>query len=120
MKTFKKVAIVGLGFMGGSLALSLKKKFPHLTCVGFARSRRSYNRLRKLKIVDSVQMDLKNVIEDADLVVLAMPVYNIIEHLKKISPFLSQGAIVFDLGSSKTLIEKAAGKFLPKKGKIGQ
>jgi prephenate dehydrogenase len=48
------------------------------------------------------------------MVVLALPVGAIVDSFKKISPFLKKGAIVFDLGSSKVAIEKAARKYLPK------
>lgn len=113
MKSPKKIAIIGVGFMGGSLALDLKVSFPKTSMWGFARSRTSFNKLKRLRILDDISMDLAQVIRDADFVVLALPVYPIIEYFKKISPFLKKGAIVFDLGSTKELIEKKARKSLP-------
>jgi len=114
MKSIKKVAIIGVGFMGGSLARSLKEKFPHFSIWGYARSEKAYNRLKKLNILDKVDKDCRKVVEDADLVALALPVGILIDYLKKIAPFLKKGAVVFDLGSSKQLIEKAARKYLSK------
>ena len=114
MSKIKKIAIIGVGFMGGSLALDLKANFSKTLIFGFARSKKSLNKLRKLRILDKVSMDLAEVVSGADFVVLALPVYPIIEYLKKISPFLKKGAIVFDLGSTKELIEKKAKKILPK------
>ena len=110
----KKIAIIGLGFMAGSLSLALKKKFPKVLITGYARSNRSYQKLKKLKIVDKLERDYKRAVKDADLVVLGLPVEVVLEYLKLISPVLKPGAIVFDLGSSKQRIEKAANKFLPK------
>ena len=114
MKPIKKISIIGVGFMGGSLALALKKAYPRTSIWGFARSKKSLRKLKKLKILDKVEGDLKRTVEDADLVMLALPVYVIIDILKKISPFLKRGAIVCDLGSTKELIEKNARKVLAK------
>lgn len=114
MSKMKKIAILGVGLMGGSLSLALRKKFPGVSVWGYARSRRSYDKLRKLKILNRVERDLKNAVENADLVVLALPVGVIISYFKKITPFLKKGAIVFDLGSSKGVIEKGITECLPK------
>ncbi|MFH1505216.1 MAG: prephenate dehydrogenase [Candidatus Omnitrophota bacterium] len=113
-KSIKKIAIIGVGFMGGSLALALKKKFCGVSIWGYARNEKSYRKLKKLKILDKVEKSLKKAVEGADLVVLALPTEAIAEHLKIIAPFLKKESIIFDLGSSKKLIEKAAAKYLPK------
>lgn len=115
MKTIKKVAIIGVGVMGGSLALALRSKFPHIDIWGYARSKKSFTRLNKLKVVNRVEQDLEKVVAGADLVVLSLPIYAIIDYFERISSFLKKGAIVIDLGSSKELIEKAARKKLPRK-----
>lgn len=114
MMTIKKIAIVGAGFMGGSLALALRKAYPGVYLCGYARSRSSFNKLYRLRILDKVERDLKKVIIASDIVVLSLPVYAIIDCFKKISPFLKDDAIVFDMGSTKESIEKAAQKILPK------
>ncbi len=115
MRSIKKIAILGVGFMGGSLALALGKKFPSKAIWGYARSKKSFARLKKLKVVGQLSQDLKKVVKDADIVALAMPVEVIIDYFKRISPFLKEEAIVFDLGSSKNAIQKSAGKYLPKR-----
>jgi cyclohexadieny/prephenate dehydrogenase len=109
----RKVAILGVGFMGGSLGLALQEIFPKWEVWGYARSTKSYNKLKKLKVLNQVDRDYRKVVRDADLVVLALPVEVIVDYLKKISPFLKRGSIIFDLGSSKKLIEKGAHKYLP-------
>ncbi len=114
INSLKKVAILGVGLMGGSFALGLKKRFPFLELYGYSRSRASYLKLKRLRIVDKISMELEEVVKEADLVVLSLPIYVIIEYLKKISPYLKEGAIVLDLGSTKSLIEKAAFRYLPK------
>ena len=115
MKKIKKIAILGVGFMGGSLGLALREKFPQAFVWGYARSRKSYDKLKKLKILNKVERDLQKVVEDADLVALALPISVIIDYFGKIASFLKSEAIVFDLGSSKKVIEVAAKKLLPKK-----
>jgi len=114
MSKIKKIVILGVGLMGGSLSLALRKKFPGVSICGFARSQKSYDKLKKIRVLNRVERDLKNVVENADLVVLALPVEVIISYFKKIAPFLKKGAIVFDLGSSKGVIEKSIAKCLPK------
>jgi prephenate dehydrogenase len=114
MKGVKKIAIVGVGLMGGSLSLALRKKFPKISVWGYARSQKSYRKLKRLRILDRVERDLKKVVEDADLVVLALPVEAIITHFEKIAPCLKQGAVVFDLGSSKKMIESSITRQLPR------
>jgi len=111
----KRIGILGVGFMGGSLALALKETSPTIHICGYARSKKSYNKLRKLKILDSVTSNLKEFARDLDIVVLALPVGEIINFFKKISPFLNQKTIICDLGSSKKLIEEAAKRYLPEK-----
>lgn len=101
--------------MGGSLACALKKNFPGICVVGYARSMASYSKLIKLGILDKVERDLVKALEASDIIVLASPIYSIVQHLKQIAPYLKENAIVTDLGSSKDLIEKAALKYLPKK-----
>lgn len=110
----KRVAIIGVGLMGASLALALKNKFPGISVSGYARSKRSFVRLKKINILTKVSCDLKEVVSGADLVVLAAPVFAIIDMFKQISPFLKREAIVIDLGSTKKLIEQRAKRLLPK------
>ncbi len=115
MNKVKKIAIIGVGFMGGSLALALRKKFPKISICGFARSQKSYKKLKKLKILNKVERDLAKLVSDADLVAMALPIEAITKCLVKISPWLKKSAIVFDLGSSKEKIQTQALKSLPKK-----
>jgi len=110
----RKIAIIGVGFMGGSFAKAIKMSFSTVCVWGYARSNTSYYKLKRLRILDKVEKNLEKLLKDADYVVLATPVYAIVEYLKKISCYLKKGTIVFDLGSSKELVEKSAKRFLPK------
>lgn len=114
MKQFKKIAIIGVGLMGGSLALTLKQKAIGDEIWGFARNEKTYKKLIQLKVVDKVEKDLQLVVDDADVVIIGAPVYAIIEYCKKISSFLKPGALIIDIGSTKEYIQKQAKKYLPK------
>jgi len=114
VKNIKKVSIIGVGLMGGSFAKAFKRKFPSVFICGYARSNKSYNKLKRLSFLDQVERDCESVVKDADLVILASPIQAIVDILKKIPRYLKKGSIVIDLGSTKKLIEKTASKHLPK------
>ena len=68
-----RVVIVGVGLIGGSLALALKKaKFVH-NIIGVGRSEVNLNIARDLKIVDEIGVNLSEAVTEADLIVLAAP-----------------------------------------------
>lgn len=113
MRKIKKIAIIGVGFMGGSLALGLRKKFPRVKIWGFARSQKSFQKLKRLGFLNRVERDLASLVSDSDLIVFGLPVKTICSYFKKIRPFLKKGAIVIDLGSTKKLIQASAKKSLP-------
>jgi len=110
----KKVSIIGVGFMGGSLALAIKKAYPEVSLWGYAYRKEHYKRLKRLNLVDRVTGDLRKLLKDATMVVLATPVSTIVGYFKKIAPFLAEGTVVIDLGSTKYEIEKKAKEYLPK------
>ncbi|MCP4652528.1 MAG: prephenate dehydrogenase [Candidatus Omnitrophica bacterium] len=106
----KKIAIIGVGLMGGAFAKSVKE----FSTWGYARSDKSYAKLKKLKILDAVSQSLEETVSGADFVALSLPVIAIGQYFKKIAPFLKKDAIVFDMGSSKKFITAKAKKHLPK------
>lgn len=93
------VAVVGLGLMGGSLALALKPHVRKLTAVDVDASTRRIALERGL--VDEAVADVEQGIDDVDLLILATPVRNIVEILRQLSRWLPQGCVVLDLGSTK-------------------
>lgn len=115
LENIKKVGIIGVGFMGGSLALALKKSFNNFEIIGHVRSDKTFRRLRKAKVLDRIERSDKKIAQEADILILATPVGIIIDLLKKLAPHLKKGAIVIDLGSSKEKIEKIAKSNLSKK-----
>ena len=98
---FDKTAILGVGLIGASLALSLRKNALTDRIIGFGRKEKNLKRAIKKGIIDAYELDPARASEGADLVVLATPVGMFIELLKKIKPALKSSAMVIDVGSVK-------------------
>ena len=105
---FKKIAIVGLGLMGGSLAVACRKKFPKARITGVSRSREALALARKKKWVHETSEDALLGAKDADLVVLCTPVDAFLPYLKAIDKVCAKGALVMDVGSVKVSVLKEA------------
>ncbi len=110
---FRKVTVVGIGLIGGSIALALKQQRLAKHVVGVSRRQVTLQYAQQHKIVDRATSDLKKGIENADLVILSLPVKSIIQVLSIIPRFCKRGCIVTDVGSIKGSIVDAAHKSLP-------
>ncbi len=109
-----KLAIIGVGLIGGSLGLCLKDKLgDEIFITGLCRTEKSMRRAMELGAVDLATSDLKKVVEDADIIFLSPPVLQIVPMVKKILPFLKSGAILTDAGSTKQFIWQELKKILP-------
>ncbi len=117
--SFNKICIVGVGLIGGSIGLAIKSKKLTRFVIGVARREKTLREAFKRKAIDVGTLDLKQGVEDADLVILAGPVSTIVSQLKVIQKFLKKGALVIDVGSSKELIERTAKKQLKKNIFVG-
>ncbi|HEY9151721.1 MAG TPA: prephenate dehydrogenase [Anaerolineales bacterium] len=100
-----KIAIVGLGLMGGSLALALKGKCAAL--FGIDSDRATLELAGHQNIVDRADSDPAKLLPDADLVILSAPVPAILTLLEQLATFTPKRCIVLDLGSTKQLIVEA-------------
>lgn len=109
-----KLAIIGVGLIGGSLGLCLKGKLgDKIFITGLCRSEESMRRAMDFGAVDLATSDLEQVVGDADIVYLSPPVLQIVPMVKKILPFLKSGAILTDAGSTKQFIWQELKKILP-------
>lgn len=109
-----KLAIIGVGLIGGSLGLCLKKKLgDEIFITGLCRSQESMIRAQVLGAVDVATSDLETVVGDADIIFLSPPVLQIVPMVKKILPHLKSGAILTDAGSTKQFIWQELKKILP-------
>ena len=99
-----KVGIIGLGLMGGSLALALKKYFIAEKIYGYARSEKSKKEILELNLVDEL-LEFEELKKRSDLLVLAIPVDNIIALLPQLED-ISKNTTIMDLGSTKEFITR--------------
>ena len=104
--TFGRIVIFGVGLIGGSFALALKKAGVVKEIVGVGRRRETLERAKSLGIIDVIG-DVSSVAQ-ADLVLLAAPVAQIEALLAQIAPHLHAGTVVTDAGSTKTDVVQAA------------
>lgn len=105
---FRKVAIFGVGLIGGSFALALRKPGAVEHIVGVGRSLRSLERAAELGIIDSFTTSPAEAVSGADLVLIAAPVAQTGAILAAIRPHLQPGTVVTDAGSTKTDVVAAA------------
>ena len=110
---FKKIAIAGVGLIGGSIGLGLKKYSRGVSITGIGRNMKRLNAAKACGAVDRVSVNLKDAVQDQDLIILAQPVAVIKKTLTDISRSLKKGAVVIDVGGTKEGIIKEARKRLP-------
>ena len=108
--SFEKVCIVGLGLIGGSLGLAIKRSNISNQITGYARSNSTLERAIELGLVDKVEDNLKDAVNDCDLVILATPLSAFKKLVEEMSPFLKKDCIITDTGSAKlSVIEDLTG-----------
>ena len=107
MSLFKRVAIVGLGLIGGSLGMALRRRRIAQTVVGYSRTPATMRRARACGAIDTAAATLQEAVRDAELVVLAMPV-GLVASLGSIAAsHMRWGAVLTDVGSTKrALVER--------------
>jgi len=110
---FRKVTIVGVGLIGGSLALAIKKYKLAREVVGYSQKSSSLEWAMKNMVIDQAYQDVKKAVVNADLVVLATPVGAIAGMMEIIGPHLKRSCVVTDVGSTKATIVHAAQTVLP-------
>jgi prephenate dehydrogenase len=108
----KRIAIIGLGLIGGSLALALKKRARGTEIVGFSRSAKTIAAARKGDAIDRAARNLASAVSGADMVIIATPVMVTRDVLSSIAEHLSPDCVVTDTGSTKVQVMKWAGEYL--------
>ncbi len=110
---FNRVAIIGLGLIGGSIGLGLHKTHAAKQVVGYDLGRGVGDRACKIGAIDKAYMHLADTVRGAELVILATPVGTIHALLQMIAPLLTSGAVVTDVSSTKSQVISWAEEFLP-------
>ena len=113
MPLIKRLAIIGVGLIGGSLARALREKGEVGEIVGIGRGEANLKRAVELGVVDRYTTDPCEGVRDADLVFLATPVCSIAATVERVAPFLAPGCVVTDGGSVKEGIVAPCERLMP-------
>ena len=110
---FNKVAIVGLGLIGGSIGLALRKAQVAQQIVGYDLARGVSERARKIGAIDQPYNAMADAVRGAELIILATPVGTMRALLQDIAKVVSPGAVVTDVASTKAQVINWAQEYLP-------
>ncbi|MGE5315767.1 MAG: prephenate dehydrogenase/arogenate dehydrogenase family protein [Acidobacteriota bacterium] len=111
----RSVSILGLGVIGGSLALALRKADPSIRITGYARSE-ALEAARARGIADHYTLSLEEAVSSSDCVFICTPVHTILDLLPDVARFVRPGAIVTDVGSTKEAVCLYARKLFRTRG----
>ncbi|MBN9242047.1 MAG: prephenate/arogenate dehydrogenase family protein [Mesorhizobium sp.] len=110
---FEKIALVGIGLIGSSLARVIRREHLARHIAIATRSPSTLKRAEELGLGDSYLTDLKAAVRDADLVIVSVPVGSSAEVAEEIAPALKKGAILTDVGSTKASVIAQMQPFVP-------
>lgn len=113
-----RVTIIGLGLMGGSLALAIKKFHPQVELIGIDKDEDAIHKAKRRGAIDRGFTNLEEAVSNSKLIFLACPIGAIIDLLKKLPYLLDEGAIVSDLGSTKSEICQVASRNFSERGDV--
>jgi prephenate dehydrogenase len=115
LKELKQISVIGLGLLGGSITLAVSRSFPGVKTVGYSHRPSTRRKAVKLSVAHQVVDNTPEAVAQADIVILATPIYIFEEIFSQIAEYLPTGCIVTDVGSTKVLPHRWAEKCLPKK-----
>lgn len=109
----ERLAIIGLGLIGSSIARAVKERLPDVMVTGHDASADVRDIAQTLGLCDAVIDDAAGAVADADLVILAVPVGGMAAAAAAMAPGLGKDTIISDVGSSKASVAEALGHVLP-------
>jgi len=101
---FKQVTIIGVGLLGGSFALSLRKSFEVDKIVGVSSRLSSAANAKKLGLIDQASDDISSAVEKADLVLIATPMLSMEKVLDQLIDSVPKECLITDVGSVKGIL----------------
>lgn len=111
--SFERVAIVGLGLIGGSIGLAVREHLPGVTTRGYDLDPTVRRRAAERRLADQICETAEEAAANADLVILCVPVGAMGAAARAVLPALKADAVVSDVGSSKQAIGEALSAALP-------
>lgn len=109
---FKKITIIGVGLIGGSIGLAIRKRRVAKEVIGVFRRNATLKKALKVKAVTKATMSIREGVKNADLIIVAAPVYSIPLLIKEAAKYAKKGAIITDVGSTKSWIVNNVTKIL--------
>ena len=103
---FQKITIIGVGLLGGSIGLAVRRRRLAREVAGFVRRPASLKDCEKAGAVDYATTDLLAAVSNADLVILCTPLSQMRPRVVEMLPVVKRGAIVTDVGSVKTSVTR--------------
>ncbi|PFA70040.1 prephenate dehydrogenase [Bacillus sp. AFS015802] len=101
------VLIIGMGLIGGSLALCIKKEHPHAKIIGHDVNPKELRLARSLGVIDEMSLTLQSAAEQADLIIISTPVFQTEKIISQFESFsLKETVLITDTGSTKERIMK--------------
>jgi prephenate dehydrogenase len=113
---FRKITIIGVGLLGGSIGLAVRRRKLARRTAGFVRRAASLKDCKKAGVADFVTTDLLAAVWDADLVILCAPLGQMCPLAGRMLPALKPGAIVTDVGSVKAGVVRALETLIARSG----
>ena len=111
--SFSRVAIIGLGLLGGSIGLAVRQHLPQVRTTGYDLDPRSRARAAQRGLTDRVCETAEEAVREADLVIFCVPPGAMGPAAAALAHAIPAGALVSDVGSSKQAIARALGEALP-------
>ncbi|MBF0136253.1 MAG: prephenate dehydrogenase/arogenate dehydrogenase family protein [Magnetococcus sp. DMHC-1] len=109
----KRLAVVGVGLIGGSLAQALREQDLVGEVIGVARRRRTLEKALDMKVIDQGTVSAAEGVAGANLVLVSTPVCSIVPTVENFAPALAKGAVVTDAGSVKGSIVRRCEALMP-------
>ena len=103
----KKVCIIGIGLIGGSLAKAIKKSHQSEIVFGYGRDEERLERAQKGNVIDQYSADIGEALDGANMVIIATPVGSYESILKEMKPHITKDMVISDVGSTKVSVIEA-------------
>ena len=103
----KKVCIIGIGLIGGSLAKAIKKTHQSEIVFGYGRDEERLEKAQKDNLIDQYSVDISDALNGANMVIIATPVGSYESILKEMKPHIAEDMVISDVGSTKVSVVEA-------------
>jgi prephenate dehydrogenase len=115
LRELRQITVIGMGLLGGSITLGVLRSLAGVKAVGYSHRESTRQKARESAVASEISDNIKDSVRNADIVILATPIYTFEEIFDEIRDTLPDGCIITDVGSTKVLPHRWAEKKLTKK-----